>query len=1156
MKLDKEFGLSSWSINNKSTVSIIILIILIGGFFSYFSMPRESFPEVQDSKIYVSSIYPGSSAVDVENFVTKPLEEEIENISGIKDINSTSLQDYSLITVDFDDDITPEVAKQRVKDKVDMVKGKSDWPTLDGGAKIDPKVFDMVLSEMFPIMNINLRGNYSPQTLKEYAEEIQTLIESLPEIKEVDIRGVEEKEVEVAVDVYRATAASVSIGEIVRAIQRENVTISGGDIIDNDQRRNLRVVGQIKSPTELNDIVIKNNGGVVYLGDIATISFKGKDRTSYAREYGDPVVMLDVKKKSGKNQLDAADKIYRIMDNAKREMLPNDITVTITSDMSTRTKAQVASLENNVIFGILLVVSVLMFFLGSRNALFVGLAIPLSMLLSFMILSTMGITINTMVLFALVMGLGMLVDNGIVVVENVYRLMDEEKMSRIDAAKQGLGEVAWPIIASTATTLAAFAPLAFWPGLMGQFMKYFPITISIVLGSSLFVALIINSMLTSVLMKTEEESLSLKKLLIISGTLLILGAFFIWTGFNNSSKGFIGIGNVFIFISIVLVLHKYIFSHIAYWFQYTMLPKLENLYERFLTFALKGKRAYLFFFGTIGLLFFSGIIFSITQPKVLFFPQNEPNQAIVYIEYPEGTDIEKTRKITQEVENRVINIMKAYDTQLQDGTLYNFMAESIISQVGAGAGNPQVEGGAHGDSPNKGKVTVLFREYKYRRNISSGKVLTDIRNALKGYSGVSIIVEKDQQGPPTGYPINMEIKGDNYNELLIVAKDITNYINDENIPGIEELKININQNKPERKIIVDRKKAGRLGISTAQIGSALREAIYGYDASTYKGLKDDFDIIVRFNKSTRYNMSALMNQELLYRNTKGVLSKIPIAAVTTIKDVSTFNSIKRKNLKRVITVYSNVLEGYNANEIVHNLKNKLINYNLPKGISYEFTGEQEKMKENMAFLTKALLIALALITLIIVGQFNSINKPLIIMMAVMLSFIGVFLGLIISGDDFVIMMTMMGIISLAGIVVNNGIVLIDYTQLLVNRRKEELGIPKENLLEKKEYYHLITQGGKSRLRPVLLTAITTILGLIPLAIGLNIDFFAFFTEYKTTIYLGGDNTIFWGPLAWTIIYGLTFATFLTLIIVPVMFYLLNRAKIRLREKKVIKTTEA
>lgn len=1156
MKFDKTFGLSSWAIQNKNTVILIIFIIFLGGFVSYFSMPRESFPEVKDSKVYVSSVYPGSSAVDVENFVTKPLEEEIKNISGVKKIKSNSLQDYSLITVEFDDDILPEVGKQRVKDKVDIVTGKADWPNLDGGGKVDPYVFDLVLSEMFPIMNINLRGNYPAQTLKKYAEKIQDIIEDLPEIKEVNIRGAEDMEVEVAVDIYKATAASVTIGEIVGAIQRENVTISGGNIIDNDQRRNLRVIGQIKTPAELNDIVIKNNGGVVYLGDIAQVTFKEKDRTSFAREYSDPVVMLDVNKKSGRNQLDAADKIYNILENAKKEILPDDIEVTITSDMSTRTKEQVSSLENNVIFGIILVVSVLMFFLGPRNALFVGLAIPLSMLLSFIILSAMGITLNTMTLFALVMGLGMLVDNGIVVVENVYRLMDEENMSAKDAAILGLGEVAWPIIASTATTLAAFAPLAFWPGLMGEFMMYFPITLSIVLGSSLFVALVINAMLTSVLMKTEEKAMSAKQLFMISSILLLIGVLLLWGGFSSNTKGFIGFGNLFILLAIIFILQKYIFSKVANWFQLKMLPWLERIYEQFLTYALKGKKAYLFFFGTIGLLFLSAILLGLVQPKVLFFPENEPNQAIVYIEYPEGTDIEKTNKITAQIEKKVIEILQAYDVTQKDGSSYNFMAESIISQVGEGAGNPQVDGGSQAEMPNKGKVTVLFREYKYRRNIKSAKVLSDIRNAMKGYPGVSIIVEKDHNGPPTGYPINLEIKGDDYHKLLATAKDITEFINNENVPGIEELKTNVNQNKPERKVIIDRKKAGQLGLSTGQIGSALREAIYGYDASTFKGVKDDYDIMVRFNKETRYDMSALMHQELLYRNTKGVLSKIPIASVATTKDVSTFNGIKRKDLKRVITVYSNVLEGYNANEIVQTLTKKLKRYELPKGITLAFTGEQEEMKKNMDFLTKALLIALALITLIIVGQFNSISKPLIIMMAVILSFIGVFLGLIVSGNDFVIMMTMMGIISLAGIVVNNGIVLIDYTQLLIDRRKKELNIPQENLLEKEEYYHLIVKGGKSRLRPVLLTAITTILGLIPLAIGLNIDFFAFFTNYDTTIYMGGDNTLFWGPLAWTIIYGLTFATFLTLVIVPVMFFLLNRAKIRLRGHKVIATTQA
>lgn len=1198
-KIKKYFKISSWAIDNRMTVFVIMGILLIGGVMSYMSMPRESFPEIIESKIYISSVYPGNSAEDVEKLISKVIEDEVKNISGISKITSTSLQDYSMIIVEFEDDITPDEAKLKVQDKLDVVKAQPDWPTLDAGAKVDPYAFDLNFAEAVPIMNINITGDYTAQQLKKYGEYLEDKIENLTEIKEVNIRGVQDKEVEIAVDIFKMTAADVTIGQIIGAVQNENVTISGGNIVNNDVKRNIRVIGEIKDPKDLNNIVVKNEEGVIYLKDVAQINFREKDRTTYAREYTKPVIMLDVNKKSGKNMIEASEKIAEILEVAKDKIFPENLTISVTNDLSSKTKDQVSELENSIIFGVLLVVSVLMFFLGFRNAIFVGIAIPLSMLMSFILLSSMGLTLNTMVLFASVMGLGMLVDNGIVVVENVYRLMDQG-VSRIEAAKQGVGEIAWPIIASTATTLAAFLPLAFWPGVMGKFMIYFPLTLATVLGSSLFVALIINSMLTSVFMKTEEKGMSRASLLRISGALagfgiilivsgvldtpsiisliamvsFIVGAVLSVIGWLNRSKtrllkrglgilaiallflliggmsaqGWIGFGNLFVLFAILLWVHKLLLLPLSNKFQFKWLPALEGSYGRFLSKALKGRRAYGFFFGTIGLLVLSFVVFGVAQPKVEFFPDNQPNQAIVYIEYPEGTDIEKTRRITEEIEVTVIDILDEYIVN-ENGEDYNFMAESIISQVGEGAGNPQTDGGSQNETPQKGKVTVSFREFKNRRGIASSTVLTDIRKAVSDYAGVSVIVDKDQNGPPAGYAINLEVRGEDYNELMDVAMGLREQINGAGIQGIEELKLDVNINKPEMEVYVDREKAGKLGISTAQIGQALRQAIYGFEISTYKDGKDDYKINVRFDENGRYDENALFNQYISFKDqNSGKQKRIPISAVVSKRNTATFSSIKRKDSKRIITVYSNVLEGFNATEIVAKIQSTVKDYKLPDGVTYKFTGEQEEQAKNMAFLSKALLIAVALIMLVIVAQFNSISKPAIILFAVILSFIGVLFGLVISGSSFVVIMTMLGIISLAGIVVNNAIVLIDYTQLLIDRRKSELGLGERDLLAREDYFDAIVAGGKSRLRPVMLTAITTILGLIPLAIGFNIDFFSLFTEFDAKIYFGGDNSIFWKPMSWTIIYGLTFATFLTLVIVPVMFYLLNRAKIRFAEK--------
>ena len=1144
-KIDKEFKLSSWAIDNKMTVYVIIAILLVGGLLSYYSMPRESFPEIIETKIYVSSINPGNSAEDVEKFITEPLEEEFNDVGGVKEISSTTLQDYSLVIVEFEEDINVDVAKQKVKDKVDMVKAETTWPTLSNGAKVEPNVFDLNLSEEQPILNINLTGDYTVQQLKDYAEYLQEKIELLPQIKEASIRGADEMEVEIALDLYKMAASQVSFDNVINAISAENTTISGGNIKTSGIQKNIRIIGEIEDPKELRDVVVKEDGGLIFLKDIAQVNFTEKDATTFAREYGQPVVMLDVKKRSGKNMIEAVDEIKEIVKEEQETYLPESLHISLTNDLSTDTRNQVDDLVNNIIFGVLLVVLVLMFFLGFRNALFVGLAIPLSMFLSYIILSSLGFTLNTMVLFALVMGLGMLVDNGIVVVENVYTLMDEG-MPRIKAAKQGLGEIAWPIIASTATTLMAFFPLGLWPGTIGKFMVIFPITLSIVLGSSLFVALIINSMLTSQFMKTEEGEITKKRLIRVSIIMASIGILLLLAGYLIPLGVLRALGNLMLLGVLLLWFYKYVLSKAVDYFQFKALKKLESNYERTLKYALRGKKAYVFFFGTLGLLFFSFVLTGLVQPDVLFFPENQPKQVITYIEYPEGTAIEKTNELTKKVEQEIFEVVEKYEDE--DG--YNFMVESVISQVGEGAGNPQTDGGSQSEMPHKGKVTIVMREFKKRRDVPSSQVLAEVRNAVKDFPGASIIVEKDAAGPPSGYPINIELKGTDYEQMLTEAERLRSYIQELSVSGIEELKIDVNKSKSELDVRVDRKKAGQLGVSTGQVGLTLRRAIYGEEVSTYKQGDDDYEVNVRANEQYRYNQNALMNQPITFRDpNSGQVKQVPISALVDTKVASSFSSIKRKDLKKVITIYSNVLQDYNGNQIVEQLKTSLKNYDLPENMSLEFTGEQEEQQKNMSFLLRALMIALGGILLILVAQFNSVSKPVIILMAVLLSLAGVFLGLIIFQMDFIIIMTMMGIISLAGIVVNNAIVLIDYTQILIDRKKDELGMEDDELLTREQYFDVIVRGGKSRLRPVLLTAITTVLGLIPLAVGLNIDFFGLITDYNPAVYIGGDNVIFWGPLAWTVIFGLVFATFLTLIIVPVMFYLVNRAKVKYRDKK-------
>ena len=1151
-KVDKEFKLSSWAINNKTTIYVLMFLFLYLGITSYFRMPRENFPEISETKIYISSVFPGNTAEDIEKLITTPLEDKLKSVSNVVEIISTSQEDYSIITVEFDENIEVDKAKQKVKDEIDQETAGEDWPTFNG-AKVTPNVFELSMSEEVPILNINISGNYPVSKLKEFGEYLQDEIEDLPEIKKVAIRGAQDKEIEVAVDIFKMMSAKVSFDDITNAINRGNITMSAGNFITSQQRRTIRIIGEIKSPKDLLDFVIKSeNGNSIYLKDVAKISFKDKDKTTYAREKGAAVVMLDVKKRSGENMVAAADKIGEIVAQAKNNNFPKDLEVNITNDQSPKTIGQVDDLVNNIIFGVILVVIVLMFFLGFKNAIFVGFAIPMSMFMSLMILGILGYTLNTMVLFGLIMGLGMLVDNGIVVVENVYRLMDEEGMSRVDAAKKGIGEIAFPIIISTATTVAAFIPLGLWPGIMGQFMVILPITLSIVLGSSLFVAIFFNSVLVSQFMSIEDKDMPLKNIVKLTSIMVIIGLFFFFIG-----GAYNALGTLIIFVAIMFWVYRFILRKAANYFQKHTLVALENWYERQLKKALTGWKPYILVTATFVLLIvaFSGFGWSLKEErtKVEFFPDNKPNQIIVYIEYPQGTDIEKTNEITTAIEQKVFEVLNN-EMYTEDG--YNFLVESTVSQVGEGAGNPEKDGGSSAEMPHKGKITASMREFKYRRGEDSELLRQKVQAALVGiYPGVLISVEKDANGPPAGSPINIELNGEDYEQLIFTAQRMRDYLNTQSIPGVDELKIDVNKSKPGMQVLVDRKKAGELGVSTGQVGQQLRAAIFGNKAGIYKENGEDYDIYVRFNKDDRYNTSAVFNQKITFRDqATGKIKEVPVSAVASQMNSSGFSAIKHKNTRRVVTVYSALSPGEtDAGAVVARIENSMKNYkDFPKGVKIDYTGQIEEEKKQMNFLVGAFITGLLLIFFILIIQFNSVSKPGIIMLAIFLSLIGVFGGLVLSGAPFVIMMTMVGIIALAGIVVNNGVVLLDYAELLIRRRKLQDGIPEADYLPLESLYETVVKAGKARLRPVLLTAITTILGLIPLAIGLNINFFTLFSSFNANIYMGGDNVVFWGPLAKTVIYGLLIATFLTLIVVPILFYLVT--KFKMRTKGLLKTT--
>jgi multidrug efflux pump subunit AcrB len=1127
-KLYRNFRATSFAVDNATSIFLLTAMILFFGWNSYQNMPKEQFPEIVIPTIYIATTYAGNSAEDMETLVTIPLEKELASMSGIKKMEGNSINDFSNIIVEFNTDVEVKDALRKVKDAVDKAKSDRDFPKdLTAG----PDVFEINFSEI-PIITVNLSGDFSGDELRSFGEYLQDEIEKLGEISEVKLKGIASKEVHIDVDWKQMQAKRISFDDIANAIAMENMTMSAGERKFNGFSRTVRVLGEFKTIEEIENLIIKSEfGNSVFLRDLATVRETVEDPTSIARADQKPVVSLDVIKRSGENLLSAAEKLKAIVAKAEKDKFPPELKVSLFNDLSINTQDQLSNLFNSIVSGVILVVLVLLFFLGLRNALFVGFAIPMSMLMGILILNIMGITLNVVVLFALILALGLLVDNSIVVVENIYRYMDEG-YSGEDAAKKAAGEVAMPIISSTATTLAAFVPLMFWPGLMGEFMGYLPLTLIVVLSSSLFVALVITPVLTAQFMKITDNTLrrpneKRKMINILIGCGIML-AIAITAGINGTSWLRNALG-----MTIILTLTQYfLFRPGSVLFQTKVLPWLEKGYDRFIRFVLKGIMPGVVFVGVFFLLIFSIMLLGNNMPKVVFFPAADPLYVNAFVELPIGSDIESTNKIMRELEGKVESAISKYDDA--------GIVEAVLSQIGENTADPMAppEPGA---TPNKARLTISFVPSNERKGLSTQDAMEDIRNALTGYAGVEIVVDRNQDGPPTGKPINLELFGDDkpMRELSAIAQDVKRYLQNANIAGVEELKMNVNANVQQDIVEIDRTSARRYGLSTLNIAQALNTALYGREVSKFKDGEDEYPIMLKFNDEYRNNDEALMNQSITYMNMDmgGRIMQVPISAVANKKLSTTYSAIKRKNEKRTITIYSNILEGYNANEIVAQLKDMMATYKeekMPEGYDYNFTGEQEEMAANMAFLTNALLIAVFAIFLILVTQFNSFVSPFIIVLSIVFSTIGVFLGYAFTGMDFVIVMTGIGIISLAGIVVNNAIVLIDYTNFLQARQRQITG---RKELTDEEIKESIIVGGGTRLRPVLLTAITTILGLIPLAIGFNMDFGSFISDLDPQIFIGGDNAAIWGAMAWTVVYGLTFATFLTLVVIPVMYWL-------------------
>ncbi len=1124
----RQFSPTTFAVDNSVSMLLLTVLLLLFGTQSYNNMPKEAFPEIVIPTIYVGTTYSGNSAEDMESLVTEPLEKEIASISGIKKIDATSIQDFSNLIVEFNTSVSVQDALREVKEAVDKAKSDKDFPKdLTAG----PNIFEINFSEI-PIMTVNISGRYSQDDLRRFAEELQTEIEKMSEISDVKIKGVATREVKVDVDLFAMQSRQVSFGDINNAIAMENLTMSAGDRTTNDFKRSVRVVGEFKNVLEIENIIVKSPfQQPVFLRDIAKVYESFADATSIARSDGNPVVSLDVIKRSGQNLLSAADKIKALVKNFTANKFPKDLKVAIFNDQSNDTRNQVANLQNNIIAGVVLVVLVLLFFLGLRNALFVGVAIPLSMLMGIWILDLMGITLNIIVLFSLILALGMLVDNSIVVVENIYRYMSDG-FDPHNASKKATAEVAVPIISSTATTVAAFIPLLFWPGLMGEFMGYLPVTLIIVLSSSMFVALVLTPVYTKYFMVIEdlaqEQATQMRsrwRNQLIFSALLAAAAVLCY------SSGTTWAGNSLVITVGLILTNLLLLRPGTRLFQAYALPAMESGYNRFIKWSLTGWKPSVVFVSMFILLFVSIALLGVFPPKVVFFPESDPKYVNAFVDLPIGTDIKATDALTASLEKKI-------NTALQPYQQYGII-EAVLSQIGENTADPAAPP-APGATPNKARLTVSFVPADKRNGQSTAKVMEDIRAALQNIAGCTIIVDKNADGPPTGKPINLEIYGDDIEmpELIAVASNVQNFIKAKNIAGIENLEKNVSADVQQDLVIIDRETARRFGVSTYDISMALRTALYGNEASKLKKGDEEYPIMIRYAEKYRQNPDALMNQLITFRDMNtGRLVQVPMATVAEIKPSATYNAVKRKNEKRTITLSSNVIEGYNANEIVAELQNLMRDYQLPEKFGYRFTGEQEEQMAAMAFLSTAFGYASALVFFIIVLQFNSLMKPFIIMTSVLFSTIGVFLGYVITGMDIVIIMTGIGIISLAGVVVNNTIVLIDYVNFLQERKTNGV---RDAIISDDDYMDIIAEAGQTRLRPVLLTALTTILGLIPLAVGFNFDFTGLIQSFSPNIYWGGDSAALWGALSWTIVYGLIFATFLTLVVVPIMLWLLHR----------------
>ncbi len=1127
----KEFMPTTWSIRNKTSIYLLMIFVSLGGIYQFVTLPKEQYPDIVIPTIFVQTVYVGNSPKDIENLVTRPLEKQIKGITGAKitKFTSNSQQDFSAIQIEFDTEVKTDFALQKIKDAID--KAKQDLPK---DLTQEPTALEISLSEQ-PIMYVNLSGDYDLPRLKRYADDIKDRLENLTQINRVELVGAPEREFQINVDNFRMQSAGVTFDDITGAIRRENIDISGGLLEVGSMRRNIQMKGQFRTAADIAGMVIRNQTGApVYLKDIATIIDTTKEKDSYARLNGKNVVTLNIIKRNGENLIESSDEVKKIVDASRAEFLPKDLDVVITGDQSIKTRTSFTDLVNSIIIGFLLVLIVLMFFMGVVNAFFVALSVPLSMFVAFVFLPAADlivgthVTLNFIVLFALLFGLGIIVDDAIVVIENTHRIFMQGKgrITSSMAARMAAGEVFIPVLAGTVTTLAPFFPLLFWPGIIGKFMVYLPTMLIFTLAASLIVAFIMNPVFAVDFMNHEDDHATEEKSAIFRNKVFWGG---IATGILLDVLGFTFAGNLLLFFMILWLLNRYVLTDAINSFQQKLLPRIMNRYEQLLRWALKGWRPVHLLLGTFGLLILSLVLITVSvgigRTGVVFYPKADPNQIYIYLKLPVGMDVKYTDSVTQELEKRVAKVLGT------DKGKTNPIVESVISNVAVGAGDPVL--GDRSVRSELGRLQISFVDFEKRHGVSTQPYLDSIRKVMNGIPGAEISVDQESSGPPTDPPINIEIACEDFNAMIKTATRLKNYLDSIQVPGVEELKMDVDLNNPELTLTINRQRALIEGVSTAQIGQQIRTALFGTEVSKIKEGKEEYKIQLRNNSVQRKSLTDLLNMRISFRDmaSGGAVKNIPISSLVTVEPTSTLGSVKRKDQKRLITLRSNVLmsEGYNPTGVNQEIAKHIAQFkDVPAGVTIRQTGEGEQQKETVAFLNKALMIALMLILFTLVLQFNSVSKSVIILTEIVFSVIGVLLGIAISGMDISSIMTGIGIVGLAGIVVKNGILVIEFTDELRARgmKTREAAI----------------QAGKTRIIPVMLTAVAAILAFIPIAFGFNINFVTLFSELNPHIFFGGDNVAFWRPLSWTIIFGLAFAFFMTLIIVPAMYLIAERLR--------------